>query len=203
LQSCGVLDFARYELVEGDLIDRTGQIPPHVHSVTAIVIWLQQVFGGKFVRFTGPTDVSPEDNPTNEPEPDALVLTREYSLFSEAPRPEDLHLVVEVSDSTLEFDLTGFAQPVRWDRRFRRSSFVEPTGKTACPTLPRAPLFRELVTAARDSPKGGLRTLGPGFCPAWSVQDRYSSNMSEIQSRSTPGGSPAPQANQRSSAHEA
>jgi Uma2 family endonuclease len=52
-----------------------------------------------------PLDVAPEDNPTNEP--DLIVLTRPSSEFQDAnPRPADLRLVVEISDSTLGFDLT-------------------------------------------------------------------------------------------------
>ncbi|MGI8743827.1 MAG: Uma2 family endonuclease [Bryobacteraceae bacterium] len=54
-----------------------------------------------------PINVAPEDNPTNEPEPDLIVLNRHLSHFTSSnPRPEDLHLVVEVADATLSFDLT-------------------------------------------------------------------------------------------------
>src|SRR5947209_7069527 len=64
-------------------------------------------FGERFVHPESPIDVAPEDNPTNEPEPDLIVLNRDLSNFSSAnPRPQDLHLVVEVSDTTLNFDLT-------------------------------------------------------------------------------------------------
>jgi Uma2 family endonuclease len=107
LEAAGVLDTRRYELIEGDLIDRMGKNSPHVTAVIAITLWLHQVFGALFVRFEGPIDVSPEDNPTNEPQPDIVVLTREFFNFtSTPPRPADLRLVVEVSDSTLYFDLS-------------------------------------------------------------------------------------------------
>jgi Uma2 family endonuclease len=107
LEAAGVGDLQRYELIEGDLIDRMGKNSPHVTAVIAITLWLHQVFGAFFVRFEGPIDVSPEDNPTNEPQPDIVVLTREfYNFTSAAPRPADLRLVVEVSDSTLYFDLS-------------------------------------------------------------------------------------------------
>ena len=43
----------------------------------------------------------------HEPEPDVIVLQRDFSNFASAnPRPEDLHLIVEVVDTTLSFDLT-------------------------------------------------------------------------------------------------
>jgi Uma2 family endonuclease len=50
-------------------------------------------------------DVSPDDNPFNEPEPDLIVLNRDFTVYNANPRPEDLDLVVEISDSTLRFDL--------------------------------------------------------------------------------------------------
>ena len=57
-----------------------------------------------------PIDVAPEDNPTNEPEPDLIVLTREYAesgaYWSTSPQPTDLDLVIEIADTSLVFDLT-------------------------------------------------------------------------------------------------
>jgi Uma2 family endonuclease len=54
-----------------------------------------------------PIDVAPEDNSTNEPEPDLIVLAKPSREFQVAnPQPSDLRLVVEISDSTLGFDLT-------------------------------------------------------------------------------------------------
>jgi hypothetical protein len=52
-----------------------------------------------------PIDVAPEDNPTSEPEPDVIVLTRPLTEFTTAsPRPEEIRLLVEVSDATRFFD---------------------------------------------------------------------------------------------------
>ena len=49
----------------------------------------------------------PEDNPTNEPQPDIIVLKGRSRVFKKGnPQPADLHLVVEVSDTSLGFDLT-------------------------------------------------------------------------------------------------
>lgn len=103
LEAAGLLDGRHLELIEGDLIDKMGKKWPHVSSVT-----LFSVFGGPFVIQAAPIDVAPEDNPTSEPEPDVIVLKRELASFVSGgqPRPEDLHLVVEVADTTLRFDLT-------------------------------------------------------------------------------------------------
>jgi len=107
LSSSGSLNGQRLELIEGELINKMGKKRPHVNSLTLLRGWLEGVFGVRLVNSEAPIDVAPEDNPSNEPEPDLIVLKRDLSHFtSENPRPQDLQLVVEVSDSTLGFDLT-------------------------------------------------------------------------------------------------
>jgi Uma2 family endonuclease len=107
LESVGVFERQRLELVEGELIDKMGKKRPHVDAVALMVGWAIQAFGVRFVNSEAPIDVAPEDNPTNEPEPDLIVLKENYSGFrSETPQPRDLQLVVEVADTTLAFDLT-------------------------------------------------------------------------------------------------
>jgi len=104
--SSGLLDGQRLELIEGELIDKMGKKWPHVNSVAQLLEWLAGVFGARFVVQEAPIDVAPEDNPSSQPEPDLLVLKRERSHFiGKSPQPDDLHLAVEVADSTLGFDL--------------------------------------------------------------------------------------------------
>jgi Uma2 family endonuclease len=92
------------------LIDKKGKNRPHVNALTLMQAWLLQVFGERFVNQEAPIDVSPEDNSSNEPEPDLIVLNRDFLSFRSAnPGPQDLHLVVEVADTTLYFDLTAKA----------------------------------------------------------------------------------------------
>jgi Uma2 family endonuclease len=84
-----------------------GKKRPHVDVLALLVGWLIEVFGARFVNSEAPIDVAPEDNPTNEPQPDAIVLKRSYSGFRTAtPQPDDLELVVEVADTSKVFDLT-------------------------------------------------------------------------------------------------
>jgi Uma2 family endonuclease len=107
LEATGLLEQEKLELVEGELISKMGKKRPHVNSVASLAEWLAQIFGLQFVNQEAPIDVAPEDNPTNEPEPDVIVLKRERRHFRHAnPRPEDLRLVVEIADSSLNFDLT-------------------------------------------------------------------------------------------------
>lgn len=88
-----------------------GKKRPHVNALVVLQEWLILVFGAQYVNPEAPIDVAPEDNPTNEPEPDLIVLTRPTREFRDSnPRPEDLRLVVEISYSTLGFDLTSKAE---------------------------------------------------------------------------------------------
>jgi Uma2 family endonuclease len=106
LEASGLLDQQHLELIEGELIDKMGKKRPHVNSVASIRDWLSDVFGRRFVNQEAPIDVAPEDNPTNEPEPDVIVLNRDRSIFrSTNPGPTDLRLVVEIADTSLRFDL--------------------------------------------------------------------------------------------------
>ena len=107
LDAAGLLDVQHLELIEGELIDKMGKKRKHVNSLSLLTGWLMKVFGIEFVNPEAPIDVAPEDNPTSEPEPDIIVLKRELANFvSGNPRSEDLYLVVEVADTTLQFDLT-------------------------------------------------------------------------------------------------
>jgi Uma2 family endonuclease len=106
LEASGVWDQQRLELVQGELISKMGKNRPHVNTLTRLQGWLVQIFGLDFVNPEAPIDVAPEDNPTNEPEPDVIVLRKELSYFRSNPPAEDVLLVVEVADSSLSFDLT-------------------------------------------------------------------------------------------------
>lgn len=93
------------ELVNGELIDRMGKKVPHVFWTMTLARWLRQQFGEEFVRTEAPIDVSPEDNPLNEPEPDITVTTRPLTITDlQNPKPCDVRLVVEISDTTFELD---------------------------------------------------------------------------------------------------
>ncbi len=106
LVDLGFPNAEKLELIDGDLIDRMGKKHPHVLWQHLCAAWLRGVFGSDFVRTEAPTDVSAEDNEKSEPEPDLMVTSRSIRDYTESPSPEDLRLVLEISDSTLTFDLT-------------------------------------------------------------------------------------------------
>ena len=106
MEDAGLLQGQHLELIEGDLINKMGRGLPHMISKGLMMNRLKNVFGDLLVLFGASIDVAPEDNPTNHPEPDLIVLNREYTTLSALPIPEDLRLLVEISDATLRFDLT-------------------------------------------------------------------------------------------------
>jgi len=111
LEPAGLWDQQCLELIWGDLLDKMGKNRPHTNVLILIQAWLVGVFGVQFVNPETSIDVAPEDNPTNEPEPDLIVLSKPSREIRDAnPRPGDLRLVVEIADSTLLFDLTTKAE---------------------------------------------------------------------------------------------
>lgn len=123
----------RYELIDGeiplksDYRERKGEAQPtmsqkrrHAIAIVLLIQWLISVFGGDRVQCQLPIDVASEDNDTNEPEPDAAVFVQPITTYVERhPGPVDLLLVVEVSDTTLRFDLRTKALP------YARAGIVE------------------------------------------------------------------------------
>ena len=96
----------RYELVDGEIISKMGQHLSHTIVSMLLGQWLVAVFGYLFVRTEKHIVLVGALGNTNEPEPD-LAITREPSTayFPQQPGPADVRLVVEVSDSSLRFDL--------------------------------------------------------------------------------------------------
>lgn len=114
LRDNGLLS-GRYELIDGEVLllsgpqrgefAEMGHKRPHAIAVVLLIQWLIAVFGGDHVQCQLPINVAEEENETNEPEPDAAVFRQPVTAYTENhPGPEDLLLVVEVSDATLHFD---------------------------------------------------------------------------------------------------
>ena len=111
LEGLGLLNGGKWELIEGELLRKMPKKRPHVQVLAILTGWLISIFGDHFVNTEAPIDVSPEDNPTSEPEPDLIVLRPDFpGLWSAVPQSEDLLLVIEISDTTLDFDTTVKAE---------------------------------------------------------------------------------------------
>ncbi|MFN0169500.1 MAG: Uma2 family endonuclease [Bryobacteraceae bacterium] len=111
LESIGLIDLHNCELIDGVLIRKVGKNRGHTNSLMLLVIWLRSVFEPTQVQHEASIDMLPEDDPTNEPEPDAVVTTRPLTVFRETnPGPQDIALLVEVAETTLRFDLGAKAR---------------------------------------------------------------------------------------------
>lgn len=109
LEVAGLLP-ERWELVQGEIISKMGTNLPHSRIAQRISAWLMSVFPSDCILPTCSIDVAPEDNPTSEPEPDITLLNRPADQLGRNPMPEDIVLVIEVSNTTLDHDLGAKAQ---------------------------------------------------------------------------------------------
>lgn len=96
----------RYELVEGMLNSNMGSGGRHALFVNILMELLLRLFGSSCVRVQQPMRILGNSGRYNRPEPDLAVSRKSHRAYRDHPLPEDLLLVVEVSDSTLQYDLT-------------------------------------------------------------------------------------------------
>ena len=119
LGRAGLVDLNRYELIEGELIQKMPKNIPHVMAVALLSSWLRKIYGELWVVTEPTIDLRPEDSPASAPEPDVIVLTRSIREYQDWLRPDEVRLVAEVSSTTLPFDMTIKA------RLYARSGIVE------------------------------------------------------------------------------
>jgi Uma2 family endonuclease len=105
LAETGVFAGQRYELIDGDLVDKMGQNPPHVSAIQLVLKCLARLFEVDMIRVQHPLEAAPGDRERSLPEPDVAVL-RERSIEHQSrhPRGDEMLLVIEVSDTTAAFD---------------------------------------------------------------------------------------------------
>ena len=111
MQSAGLFTGLRCELIQGDLIDKMSQNPPHANCVRLLNALLAEIHGAKRVQSQLPIEVAAADQQWSLPEPDLAVLTPSHTpaearFQKRHPRGDETTLVVEVADSSLQHDLT-------------------------------------------------------------------------------------------------
>jgi Uma2 family endonuclease len=115
----GLLE-GRYELIEGEVISKMGQKPHHAFVLQQVMEYLASIFGLSYVRGQSTLEVSSADAAKNEPEPDVVVTTLPSRSYEHRhPLPGEIKLIVEVSDSSVRFDLVTKA------KLYARSRFPE------------------------------------------------------------------------------
>ena len=95
-------DGARLELIEGEIYKMSPIGSPHAACVNYLSMTLSRLLGDRFIVITqNPIRL----NDFSEPQPDVAVARwRDDFYRGDHPRPEDVILVIEVSDSTLHID---------------------------------------------------------------------------------------------------
>jgi Uma2 family endonuclease len=92
----------RVELIEGEIVEMSPIGDPHAAVVTNLTHLLVSRIGERArVRVQGPVRVPPR----SKPQPD-LALLRLRSYMREGATTADVPLVIEVSDTSLQYDLT-------------------------------------------------------------------------------------------------
>ena len=110
LTASGLLDAERYELFEGELIEKMKN-RRHTVTLRRVRQALLVFFAEEYLQAEAPVEVAPEDNETSAPEPDLVVLTRPDEDFLDTnPGPADIALLIEIADSTLRRDLGSKAR---------------------------------------------------------------------------------------------
>ncbi len=101
----GLID-APHELIDGEIFLKMPKRPPHRIALWLLQQWLIAQFGAAFVQQEGSIELPGAEGETTEPEPDlAVTLAPTTDYVQSNPGPQDITLIVEVSNTTLAFDL--------------------------------------------------------------------------------------------------
>ena len=92
----------RVELIEGEIVDMTPIGLRHAAAVNILTRWLVVGCGTRaIVQVQGPMQIGSE----SEPQPDLVALRPQANFYrSQAATPDDVLLLIEVADSSLQYD---------------------------------------------------------------------------------------------------
>ena len=106
LVETGVLDRQNVELIEGEIVEMSPEGIPHSFVNRSLGDYLRELFAG--VAYCSERYPVTLDN--SEPQPDFALLQLPATIYSNHhPKPENIYLLIEVSSSTLKFDLNSKA----------------------------------------------------------------------------------------------
>jgi Uma2 family endonuclease len=93
----------RVELLDGHIIEMVPQEPPHASTTSSFGNDFVLLFAGKaWIRQQLPITIEPD----SEPEPNIAVVRIDPRRYRDRhPTPEEVYLLIEVADSSLNYDL--------------------------------------------------------------------------------------------------
>ncbi|HEY6342571.1 MAG TPA: Uma2 family endonuclease [Bryobacteraceae bacterium] len=101
----GLSMIERCELIDGDLIDKMGQNPPHAAAIRRTAVAFTEIFGADRILVQAPIEVAAGDQKWTWPEPDVAVLAQSSPEYDQRhPRGDELLVLVEVADTTVRQD---------------------------------------------------------------------------------------------------
>jgi Uma2 family endonuclease len=107
MYDAGLFAGQRLELIDGELLDKMGQKPPHIWVIGVLQDLLISLFGNGRVRIQRPIEVQIADQKWTLPEPDLVVLKEDKPDFkTRYVTGSELLLLIEVADTSVQFDLT-------------------------------------------------------------------------------------------------
>lgn len=107
----GLFDLSRYELLEGELISKMAQNRPHIIVITKLIAALIRIFDVNNLQVQANFGIGQVD-PNNDPQADVVVTRHPADVYNPTfpTIPNDILLVMEVSDSTLRNDVNAKAR---------------------------------------------------------------------------------------------
>lgn len=98
----------RVELLDGQIVEMAPQNPPHASTTDESSDYLKALFAGRAkVRTQLPITLAPD----SEPEPDLVIVRMDQRHYRDRhPAPEDVFLLIEIADATLQRDRTRKAK---------------------------------------------------------------------------------------------
>jgi Uma2 family endonuclease len=98
----GIFGDRRIELIEGNLIEVSPETPNHANCNNKVYKYFLTLFNSLAdVRSAHPISLL-----TSQPQPDLILAQLPDTLYdSKHPQPEDIYLLIEISYSTLSYDL--------------------------------------------------------------------------------------------------
>ena len=103
----GLLEGKRFELIDGELIDKMGLKPQIVYVIRAIQIWLVSIFGIERLQVQSAIEAARGDSEFSLPEPDLCIIAEPLPDYRQRlVRGDETLLVVEVADTSLRQDTT-------------------------------------------------------------------------------------------------
>ncbi|MGK7884280.1 MAG: Uma2 family endonuclease [Crocosphaera sp.] len=100
--TAGILAEKKVELIAGEIIKMTPEKPFHRRVTFKLADYFREKLRGKAIIF----EAHPITLFDSEPEPDIIIAKLPLERYDNRhPYPEDIELLIEVSDTTLKYDL--------------------------------------------------------------------------------------------------